>query len=300
MDNSILRSFSKKSSIPDPQRKFSIFIPSWNNLEILKVCINSIRKNSHFKHQIIVHINEGSDGTFDWVKQQTDLDYTYSPNNIGICYAMNYMRTVVNTDYILYLNDDMYVCPDWDLHLWNEAQAIGHHYFFLSATMIEAGNENVVTINKDFGSSIDDFAEKELLETYHTFEKNNWLGSTWPPNLIHRDLWDLVGGYSIEFSPGMYSDPDFSMKLFKAGVRIFRGIGKSRVYHFGSKSTNRVKKNKGYHTFIRKWGTTPSELTRGALKQGQPCNGEALEDYNFLKKKTKLLFKKMVSTLKSD
>ena len=34
---------------------FSILIPSWNNLACLKLCVESIRKNSFFHHQIIVH-----------------------------------------------------------------------------------------------------------------------------------------------------------------------------------------------------------------------------------------------------
>ncbi len=47
---------------------FSILIPTYNNLEYLKLCINSINKNSIYKHQIIVHINEGSDGTVEYLK----------------------------------------------------------------------------------------------------------------------------------------------------------------------------------------------------------------------------------------
>ena len=37
---------------------FSILIPTFNNIDYLKLCIESIRKNSKFNHQIIVHINE--------------------------------------------------------------------------------------------------------------------------------------------------------------------------------------------------------------------------------------------------
>jgi len=84
--------------------------------------------------------------------------------------------------------------------------------------------------------------------------KKNWRGASWPPNVVHKNMWDLVGGFSIEFSPGMYSDPDFSMKLWQAGIRIMYGVGKSMVYHFGEKSTGRVKKNKGSNTFLLKWG----------------------------------------------
>ena len=48
---------------------FSIVIPSFNNLEYLKLCLNSLKKNSKYKHQIIVHINEGTDGSLDYVKK---------------------------------------------------------------------------------------------------------------------------------------------------------------------------------------------------------------------------------------
>ena len=47
---------------------FSILIPTFNNLDYLKICIESLRKNSNFDHQIIVHVNEGSDGTLEYVK----------------------------------------------------------------------------------------------------------------------------------------------------------------------------------------------------------------------------------------
>ena len=48
---------------------FSILIPSFNNLNYLKTCIESIKKNSHYNHQIIVHVNEGSDGTLGLLKK---------------------------------------------------------------------------------------------------------------------------------------------------------------------------------------------------------------------------------------
>lgn len=68
------------------QKLFSILIPSWNNLAFLKLCVESIRKNSTYQHEILIHINEGTDGTLDWVKQQ-GLNYTHSEKNIGVCYA---------------------------------------------------------------------------------------------------------------------------------------------------------------------------------------------------------------------
>ena len=60
---------------------FSILIPTFNNLNYLKICIDSIKKNSKFNHQIIVHINQGEDGTLEYIKKN-NLDYTYTKENI--------------------------------------------------------------------------------------------------------------------------------------------------------------------------------------------------------------------------
>ena len=46
----------------------TIVIPTYNNLSYLKLCINSIKNNSKFKHEIKLHINDGSDGTLEYAK----------------------------------------------------------------------------------------------------------------------------------------------------------------------------------------------------------------------------------------
>jgi glycosyltransferase involved in cell wall biosynthesis len=240
--------------------------------------MESIRKNSQLSHQIIIHINEGSDGTLDWINSQANLDYTASEKNIGICYALNIARSLAETDYIVYMNDDMYVCPGWDAELLNEIKIIGHKHFFLSSTMIEPvfTNNNCVIV-KNFGTEINNFNEAGLLKEFSLLQMKDWLGATWPPNIVHKDVWDLVGGYSTEFFPGMNSDPDFSMKLWMLGIRLYKGISKSRVYHFGCKSTNRVIKNKGSKTFFKKWGMPSSTLTKYYLRRGQAFDGTLTE-----------------------
>ncbi len=279
----------KRSSSKDGM--FSIVIPSWNNLLYLKLCIDSIRKNSVFHHQIIVHLNEGSDGSLEWAQQQPDIDYVHSDKNIGVCYALNSCRSLVQTSYFLFLNDDMYVCPKWDKHLKDEIDRINSPYFFLSSTAIEPVFSSNCAIQKDYGRSIETFKENQLLNEFDSLPMNDWLGATWPPNIVHVSVWDLAGGYSPEFSPGLYSDPDFSMKLWNMGVKLFKGVSKSRVYHFGSKSVSRVKKNTGYYKFIAKWGITSSTLARYlhrgetfTEKTEEPHIGVGIKFKNFLKR----------------
>jgi glycosyltransferase involved in cell wall biosynthesis len=251
--------------------KFSILIPTWNSLAFLQKCIMSIRKNSTYNHQIIIHINEGSDGSLEWI-QNSGLSYTYSKNNIGICWAMNAMRRLVATDYIVYINDDMYVCPGWDEALLKEIESLPDNRFYLSSTLLQPRKFWCKSIISpvNFGEDIESFEEETLLKHYMNLPHGDWNGSTWPPTIVHRDIWDLVGGYSVEFSPGMYSDPDLSAKLYLSGIRYFKGVDKSRVYHFEARSTGRVKKNKGARQFLSKWGITSSSFMKFMLHRGEP------------------------------
>ncbi len=247
---------------------FSILIPTWNNLELLKLCVRSIRENSAFPHQIIVHVNDGSDGTLEWVRAE-QLDHTHTPQNVGICLAVNEAAMHAKQDYIVYLNDDMYCCPGWDTALVNRMKTLDTELFMLSGTMIEpVHTNNPCVVVKDYGRSPERFAEQELLSNLPSHRKSDWYGATWPPTLVHAKWWFRVGGYSSEFSPGMSSDNDFSMKLWHAGCRIFLGVGDSLVYHFQAKSTGRIKKNNGGLQFLHKWGMRQSAFDHYYLRRG--------------------------------
>ena len=258
----------------DPARRFSILIPTWNNLALVQLCVRSLRDNSRFPHQLILHINDGSDGTLDWARAE-GLDHTHSPDNVGVCHALNLAAALATTDCICFFNDDMYALPDWDVPLVAEIEALDHRRWFLSGTMVEptdTGNPCVIA-PADFGRDVAAFREAELREKVPAMAKADWAGATWPPNVVPKDLWNEVGGYSVEFSPGMSSDPDFSMKLWQAGVRYFKGLGASRVYHFQAKSTGKVVKNDGRKQFLAKWGLTQSTFTQHYLRRGSPWTG---------------------------
>ena len=259
---------------------FSIIIPTWNNLAFAKLCVESIRKNSTYANQVILHVNDGSDGTLEWARKE-QIDHTYSPENAGICKAVNEAGGLAKMDYVVYMNDDMYVCPGWDAQIAEEIKKLDSDCFLFSSTMIEpVGHNNPCVIVKDYGTTIETFMESQLLKEHKTFEKADWTGSTWPPTIVHRKYWEITGGYSIELSPGVSSDDDFSMKMWYAGCRIFKGIGKSHVYHFQSKSTLRIKKNNGRKQFLMKWGINQSTFSKYYIRRGTPYTGPLTEPEN--------------------
>ena len=93
--------------------KISILIATLNNINYLKILINSIIKNSNFDHEIVVHVNENSDNTIDFLKDK-NIKYTFSNHNIGLCSSINKAYKLSTNNYLLYCHDDMYFLPNWD------------------------------------------------------------------------------------------------------------------------------------------------------------------------------------------
>lgn len=273
---------------------FSIIIPSWNNLPYLRCCVESIRKNSVHPHEIIVHVNEGRDGTLEWVKGQK-LSYTYSPENTGVCYGFNAPASLATARYVVLSDDDYYFAPRWDEFLFDEVKEAGHDYFCISGTMIEHSPTNYGTsiiAPHDFGKTTETFREEDFLRDFAAIPFGDWNGCNWYPLVLSKRIWDLIGGLSTEFTPGMASDPDMMMKLWHCGVRYYKGVSMARVYHFGSKSTARVKKNNGNRQFLHKWELSPSTFFKSYLRLGEPFADYTAEP-DLEKFRTKLFRDKM-------
>jgi glycosyltransferase involved in cell wall biosynthesis len=275
---------------------FSIIIPTFNNLEYLKTCINSIKKNSKYNHEIIPHVNEGSDGTLAYLKNN-NIDFTFTNYNSGICTGMNLAAKKAKTNYILYAHDDFYFCPKWDLVLEKEINSINHNKFYLSGTMVNNGQ-----IELNCGNNLETFNEKKLLNEIDSANFYDFQGSTWAPHLIHKEMWNKVGGFSEEFFPGTGSDPDLNMKLWREGVRIFKGINDFKVYHFGSIVTRKYKNHpsiktesgsRGAKIFLLKWGITISFFKRYILNSDTKYSGEIQNPKKTKKYFLQLLFCKL-------
>ena len=256
---------------------FSIIIPTFNNIKYLKLCIESIKKNSIFNHEIIVHVNIGEDGTKEYLDKE-NIEYTFTNYNAGICEGMNKASKKSKFDYILYSHDDFYFCPKWDEIMNEEIKKIGHNKFYLSGIMMNNG-----PLKFNVGSNLETFDEKKLLDNYEKINHYDFQGSTWAPHLIHKEIWNIVGGFSEEFYPGTGSDPDLNMKLWRKGVRIFKGLSKCKVYHFGSIVTRKYKKHptiqtesgsKGGKIFLLKWGITFKFFKKHYLRSDSIYEGE--------------------------
>ena len=253
---------------------FSVIVPTYNNINYLKSCLNSLQKNSKYTHEIIIHVNEGIDGTLDYVKEKK-LNFSYSKINSGVCVAFNEAVKKATKKYIVLAHDDMYFCPKWDTVFYEELNKHpSEKDFFLSGTMVQPFESY---IHLDCGKTYKDFNEEKLLNELPNIKFNNFQGTHWQPSLIPLKTWNKVGGFSLEFSPGLGSDPDFNMKLWRIGVRLFKGLGNCRVYHFSSISLRKKSWNNGAKIFLLKWGITIKFFKKFYLKTNKRYIGELVD-----------------------
>ncbi len=252
---------------------FSIVIPSWNNLAYLKLAVESLRRHSRYEHEIIVHLNDGSDGSLEWVKAQ-GIKYTHSAKNVGVCLSVNHLVAQASHDWVLYMNDDMVAAPGWDEAFVQAIQSVDTDLALFFGTLIQPEtNDHPDIIKQDFGTTPANFDEAAFLRRYRDDARGDKEGAASQPTLVSKKWWSMVGGYSLEFSPGMSSDDDLLMKFWVTGCRKFRMVGASRFYHFGSMSTGRITHNQGGHIFTMKWGITQLEFYRHYLPSLRNADG---------------------------
>ena len=277
---------------------FSIIIPTFNNLQYLKLCLKSLKKNSNYEHDIIIFVNEGNDGTLAYVKDN-NLKFLHTNINKGVCLAFNESAKIAKNKYLVLAHDDMYFCPRWDSVFFDELKKIKVEDFFISGTMVQNFKSYIYL---DCGNSHNNFNEDKLLKELPKIKFNDFKGSHWQPSLVPLTTWNRVGGFSMEFSPGLGSDPDFSMKLWKIGVRLFKGLGSCRVYHFSSVSLRKKAWNNGAKTFLLKWGISIKFFKKYYLRSDKNYDGPLNEPvknlsyfYSLLKCKISFLFHKLLN-----
>jgi hypothetical protein len=88
-------------------------------------------------------------------------------------------------------------------------------------------------------------------------------------------MWESIGGYSEEFSPGIGSEIDIAKKAWDYGVRNFVGVSTSLVYHFMRGSTSKLENYK-QHTrnresqFQKLYGMSVPEFRDDILGKNKP------------------------------
>jgi len=270
-------------------------LSTYNNLEYLKLAVESVRKNSYFKDApFIIHAENCDDGTDEWLDayhQDYNLDYYIekNPEPVGIGGGMNFCAEKVQTEYIMFLHSDFYVSKDWDKacldifekypdkKLWVSSHRIEPQMFPNSQT-----RPGTVIVPKDYlGAYWNDFNKEgfeywaEQFVQINDFEIPKGEGVS---GLIRKKDWDVIGGNDPIFAPASWDDMDLFLRMLQAEYEFIL-TSKSLIWHFGARGSHRLEENNGQTSqrqikseisnqqkWLTKWGKLPVFNEYGMIK----------------------------------
>lgn len=255
-------------------KKITFCIPSKSNLQYLKTCIPSIRKNAYrTDHDIIVFVDSDEDGTIEWldkVKDQYELKYYINPDLghrlYGIGKAYDYCIEQSNTDIFMIFHADMILGKNADLHAFKHLQP----NTIVCSTRIEpplhpnAGEK----IQIDFGMYPEQFDNnmfQKHVENMLVANENKTTEGIFAPWMMYKTDFIRLGGHdSILHS--CREDSDIFNRMLLAGF-TFKQSWDSLVYHFTGRGAGSFNGDENRHKewqfamylstkeFIRKWGS---------------------------------------------
>lgn len=220
----------------------SIIIPVFNQLNYTKQCIEALYKHTPQSiFELIIVDNNSTDGTDRYLNSlDGNIRVVKNDKNLGFAVACNQGAHIANGEYVLFLNNDTEVLPNWLETMMEIADndpsvaAVGSKLLFPDRTIQHAGV--VVIGNKKISDPLnpihiyygqkEDFTEANKPRCYQVL--------TGACLLIRRKQFETVGGLDEQYWNG-YEDVDLCFKLQRKGWKLIYQP-KSVVIHHESKS----------------------------------------------------------------
>jgi GT2 family glycosyltransferase len=271
-------------------------ISTYNNLNYLKLAVESVRKNSYFKDApFIIHAENCTDGTNEWLeenKEKYNLTLLIEPNNEivrGIGGGMNICAENVKTEYIMFLHSDFYVTKDWDLECLKIFKKYPNKKLWVSSHRVEPNIFNnpssrpgtLIVPVSIFGTYYNDFDKKIFEDWVREFKALNpdieIPKGEGVSGLIKKKDWDFIGGNDPIFAPASYEDMDLFLRMLNNGYEFIL-TSNSLVWHFGARGSHRLEENNGQTSqrqkeseqnnikkWLNKWGKAPKFDSYGMI-----------------------------------
>ncbi|MBT2291603.1 glycosyltransferase [Paenibacillus albidus] len=236
--------------------KTSIILLTYNKLQYTQACIESIRKYTQKgTYQLIVVDNLSTDGTRDWLADQTDILTIFNEENVGFPKGCNQGIEIATGDNILLLNNDVLVTENW-LTLMNDCLYSSNDIGAVGPVSNSAYGDQEINAAYSTLDEMWSFANEYNRSTAPDWEqKIKLIGFCM---LIKKEVVDQVGLLDEIFSPGMCEDGDYSLRIIQAGYKLMvcRNIF---IHHFGSTSFGEMPEQRqqlwarNRQRFVKKW-----------------------------------------------
>ena len=248
----------------------SIVIPVYNAVDMTRACVESIyRETKGIPFEVIIVDNASQDGTAEYLdmeKQNRPYFYVVSmPQNIGFGPAVNEGMQRSKSEYVVILNNDTMVSPNWLKHLLAPFEKDA--FIGITSPVTNYVGEGPQIDMEALEMPPDDVRIREhaasIAERTEIFIEPNRL--VFFCVAIRRELIDIIGYLDPGYEKGNFEDDDYCLRTRMAGYRL--AIAKNAfVYHHGSFTfkSNKISHNwymeKNRGRFYRKAGRIATTL----------------------------------------
>ncbi|RLA61608.1 MAG: hypothetical protein DRR04_02530 [Gammaproteobacteria bacterium] len=210
----------------------SIVVPVFNEYRVTMRCLKSVLDNSAgLSYEIIIADDCSSDLTASIVERVSNITVVRGEANRGFLLNCNAAAGAARGDYILLLNNDTAVCPNWLSALYDTIAGdssvgiVGPKLLFEDGRLQEAG----AIMWRDASAWNFGRMDNPQKSAYNYRKEVDYISGACL--LLRADLWRQLGGFDQRYCPAYYEDADIAFQARAAGYKVvYQPL--STVFHF--------------------------------------------------------------------
>ncbi|ABS56265.1 glycosyl transferase, family 2 [Methanoregula boonei 6A8] len=198
-----------------------IIILNWNGCQDTLACLRSLKNITYSDYRIILIDNNSSDNSLNEFALHLDPGITFFPlrENLGFAkgcnFGMKYALDSLNPQYILLLNNDTEVEPDFLDKMVKAAQTSGAG--MVQALMLKQWDHTIIDSTGHIlvWGQVEDRGNREINSGQYT-DNRNLIGVSGAAALYRSEMIRQMGMFDESFDSG-FEDSEYSWRAYKTG-----------------------------------------------------------------------------------
>lgn len=243
----------------------SVVIPNWNGLDLLKICLPSLKKQSFSNFEIIIVENGSTDGSAEYIEKYfPEIKIIKLSRNIGFSPAVNLGIKKAKGKYIILVNNDAELDKDC-LYFLTKAAKDHPRVSFVAAKILNFYRRNIIDSAGDeidmVGHAVNTgMGEKDGESFSQGKEVFLVCGGG---SLFKKEAFKKVGLFDGSYF-AYFEDVDWCLRAQLLGLKGYFEP-RAKLYHIQKATSSRIKHFAEYLHFRNMTMTVLKDFPKGVL-----------------------------------
>ena len=215
----------------------SIVIPVYGKLQYTLSCLRSLSRHpSKASTEVIVVDDASPENSEDVFAQIAGLRWLRNAHNMGFVGTCNAGAHAARGQFLVFLNNDTQVTPDWLDHLLAcfseraDCGIAGSRLVYPDGRLQEAGG---LVFADGSCWNIGRFEQRDASSWSYRRKVDYVSGAAL---MIRRAVFQEIGGFDIRYMPAYYEDTDLAFAVRQAGLRVYYEPASTVIHYEGISS----------------------------------------------------------------